>query len=126
MVILDVLKEFLIKKYDTKNLGEVQTIIRWQINRNAMMGAIKIDQSVFIKDLVIEKRLTNYNTNVISMKVGSLIKIGDPKNYKETDLWTYQQLIGKPMYLAYSTRPNITFVVRQLSKQNVNPKKGHL
>lgn len=86
MVILDILKEFLTKKYDTKNLGKIKTIIRWQINRNAIIGTIKIDQSVFIRDLVIEKKLTDYNANIISMKVRSLIKIGDPKDYKENDL----------------------------------------
>lgn len=30
------------------------------------------------------------------------------------------------MYLAYSTRPDIAFVVRQFSKYNADPRKTHL
>lgn len=60
------------------------------------------------------------------MKASSAIKMTDPKDYKETKLREYQHLIGKLMYLACDTRPNIAFAVDQLSKHNVNPRKGHL
>ena len=30
------------------------------------------------------------------------------------------------MYLAYSTRPDIVFAVKKLSKYNINPQKSHL
>lgn len=50
------------------------------------MGIIKIDHSAFIRNLVIEKRLTDYNANVILIQVGSSIEMGDPEDYEETDL----------------------------------------
>lgn len=50
------------------------------------MSTIKIDHSAFIRNLVITKRLTNYNANIILIQAGSLIKIGDPEDYKKTDL----------------------------------------
>lgn len=112
IVILNTLKEFLTKEYDIKDLSEIKTIIKWQINRDTAKGTMKIDQSAFIRDLVIKEKLTDCIANTISMKAGSSIEMGDLEDYKETDLWTYQQLIGKLIYLAYSTRPNITFVVR--------------
>lgn len=49
--------------------------------------------------------------------------MGDPEDYEEADLRTYQQLIGKLMYLACGTRPDIAFTV---SKHNADPRKGHL
>lgn len=42
---------------------------------------MKIYQLAFIRDLVIDKRLTNCNTNVISMKVGLFIKMMDLEDY---------------------------------------------
>lgn len=36
--------------------------------------------------------------------------------YMEEDLNTYQQLIGKLIYLAYKTRSDIAFAAGQLSK----------
>lgn len=87
---------------------------------------MKISQSAFIQDLVIEEGLTECNANVIPMKAGSAIEMTEPEDYEEADLRTYQQLIGKLMYLACGTKPDISFVVGQLSRHNANLRKGHL
>lgn len=121
-----ILQKSLSKKYDTKDLREVKTIIGWQINRDIASGTMKISQSVFIQDLVIEEGLTECNANVIPMKAGSTIEMTEPEDYEKADLRIYQRLIGKLMYLACGKRPNISFVVGQLSRHNVNPRKGYL
>ena len=126
MTALNALKASLAKEYDTKDLGEVRTIIGWQIHRDSAAGTMKINQLAFIRDLVIEEGLTDCNANVIPMKAGSSIEMSDPEDYEEADLCTYQRLIGKLMYLACGTRPDIAFVVGQLSKHNVDPRKRHL
>ena len=100
MANLKALKASLAKEYDTKDHGEVKTIIGWQIHRDPAAGTMKIDQSAFIRDLVIEERLTDCNSNVIPMKAGSSIEMISPEDYEEADLRTYQRLIGKLMYLA--------------------------
>lgn len=68
IVIFNALKKSFTKKYDIKNLDEVKTIIGWQISRDTAIGTIKINQSVFIRDLVIEEEFANYNANVIPIK----------------------------------------------------------
>lgn len=98
METLELLKQLLAKQYDMKDLGEVKTIIGWQITRDPAMGTMKIDQSAFIRDLVIEEGLTDCNAPVILMKAGSAIEMLDPDDYEETEL----------------------------SKQNADPRKGHL
>jgi hypothetical protein len=46
-------------------------------------------------------------------------RIGDPKDAK--DQLRYSQIIGSLMYLASTTRPAISFVVRKLSRFMSNP-----
>lgn len=48
MNIFNVLKQFLVRKYNTKDLGKIKTIIGWQINEDTIVSIIKIYQSVFI------------------------------------------------------------------------------
>lgn len=126
MEALKTLKELWAKKYKMKDLKEVRIIISWQITRVTVARTMKIDQSAFIRDLVIEEGLTECNANVIPMKAGSAIEMIEPDNYEETELRKYQRLIGKLMYLACGTRPDIAFAVEQLSKHNADPRKGHL
>ena len=52
-----------------------------------------------------------------------LDQVGDPR---PINMGVYQQLLGKLMYLAYRIRPDIAFVIGQLSKHNSNPQAGHI
>ena len=90
IALLEELKECFIKKYDTKDLKEVKTIIRWQISCDIALSTMKINQSAFIRDLIIEEDLIEYNANIILIKAGSTIDMGESKNYEKTDLREYQ------------------------------------
>ena len=109
-----------------RDLSKVKTIIGWQLTRDTVARIMKIDQSAFIRDLIIKERLTKCNTNVIPMKAGSSIKMSESDDYDKTDIHTYQQLIGKLIYLACGTRPNIVFAIGQLSKHNADLRKKDL
>lgn len=114
------------KEYNIENLEKVETIIGWQIMCNPSIQTLKINQSSFICNLVIKENLINCNSNVISMKAGSAIKMIKHDNYKDTKIKPYQHLIGKLMYLACDKRPDIAFIVDLLSRHNTNPRKSHL
>lgn len=121
----ETLKKFFSKKYNTKNLGKVKTIIRWQIDQDTTLRTMKISQSVFIQDLIIKKELMECNTNVILIKISFAIEMTKSEDYKEADFYTYQWLIGKLIYLVYGTRLDISFVVGQLSRYNVDLRKSY-
>lgn len=57
------------------------------------------------------------------MKARLTIKMNKPDDYNEVDFTIYHQLIGKLIYLACETKPNVTFVVKKLGKYNANPCK---
>ena len=60
------------------------------------------------------------------MKTRNFIKMLEDNNYKETDIKIYQYLIEKLIYLLFDTRLNITFALRDLSKQNTNLRVKYL
>ena len=121
---LERIKKKLKEEYNVKDLGEVKMIIGWQVTRGPSM--IKIDQSAFIRDLIEDKGMQDCNPVSMPMKAGNFIKMQGEDDYEEVDLKVYQRLIGKLMYLSCGTRPNISFVVRQLNKRNADPKMEHL
>lgn len=112
------------KEYNVKELGEVKTIIGWQVTQS--LSTLKIDQLAFIHDLAEKESMRNCNPVNTPMKTGNFIEMQDEDNYEEVDLKVYQCLIGKLMYLSCGTKPNISFVVGQLSKRNVDPRISHL
>lgn len=120
------MKNFISTEYNIKELRKVKTIIRWQIGQDTIAGIMKINQSAFIWNLVIEKGLTRYNANIILIKAGFATKMTKPKDYKNINFSIYQWLISKLIYLIYGTRPDITFVIGQLNKYNVHPRRRYL
>lgn len=95
------------------------------MTRNHELSTLKIDQSAFIRELVEEEGMRDCNLVSTPMKAGNFIEMQND-DYEEVDLKVYQRLIGKLMYLSCGTRPDISFVVGQLSKRNADPPVGHL
>lgn len=77
---------------------------------------MKIDYLTHIWDLIMDKNLSDCNSNVILMKVKSVINIIDADVYKKEDLYIYKYLIGKLIYFIYKTTLNIIFAIDQLDK----------
>lgn len=103
-----------------KNLEEVKTIISWQITRDLATKTLRICQLVYIKNLLKKKNLTNCNVPIIPIKAGLGIEINKSNDYDKANFGMYQWLIGKLIYLACKTWLDIAFVIRKLSKYNVD------
>ena len=123
---VETVKKELGNEYNVKDLGEVETIIGWQITRDPSTQTLKIDQSSFIRDLVIEESLTNCNSNIIPMKARSAIEMIEHDDYEDTEIKLYQYLIGNLIYLACGRRPDIAFIVGLFSRHNADSRKDHL
>ena len=123
---LEWLKDQLMREFSMKDLEEVQTIIRWEITWDLAVDSLRIDQKGYIRDLLEFEGITSCHSTVLSVKVGSILFLDQAGDYQQADLTMYQCLIGKLMYLSCGTRPNIVFVIRELSRHNANPQIGHL
>ena len=109
-----------------KDLGEAKKIIRWEITRDLKAGTLKINQKGYIRDLLESERMTSCYLTVLLVKAGSTLFLDQAGDHQQVDLTEYQHLIGKLIYLSYGTRPDITFVVGQLSRHNSDRCIGHL
>lgn len=83
------IKKSLAREYNMKDLGEVKTIIGWQMSRDTVAHTIKINQLAFIRDLIIEEELTKCNANIIPMKARSSIEMPNSDDYNKIDIHTY-------------------------------------
>ena len=80
----------------------------------------------YICNLLEAKRMSSCHLTVFPMKVSSAPSLNQVWDYIQADLTIYQRLIRKLMYLACGTRPDIAFIVGQLSCHNSDPQAGHL
>lgn len=62
------LKDFLAKKYNIKNLGEIKIIIKWQVIKDLNTKMLKIDQLIFIYNLFKSENMNDYNSINILIK----------------------------------------------------------
>lgn len=72
---------------------------------------LKLGQSTYMLDFIKKENMTNCKSINISIKIGLIINIKEPNNYKKTNFKSYQKLINKPIYLFYGTCLNIIFVI---------------
>ena len=109
-----------------KDLGEVKTIIGWEITQDLTANTLKIDQKGYIQDLLKAKEMTFCHPTVLLVKAGSTFFLDQAGDHQQANLIAYQCLIGKLIYLSCGTRPDIVFVVRQLSCHNSDLHKEYL
>ena len=107
-----------------KDLGEAKKIIGWEIIREKSI--LKIDQKGYIRDLLESEGMISNHATVLPVKVGSTLVLNQVEDHQQVDLTAYQWLVGKLMYLSCGTRPDIAFVVGQLSRHNSDSRARHL
>lgn len=105
------LKNHLIKEFNMKDLGEAKTIIGWEITRDHKAGTLKIHQNGYIRDLIDSEGMTPCHPTVLPMKVGSFFSMDQAGDHLQANPVAYQRLVGRLIYLACGTRPDIAFVV---------------
>lgn len=89
MTILNIIKTLFLEEYNMKNFEKIKTIIKWQIIREPLSNIMKIDQSIFIQDLIIDKNLSDYNANIFSIKIVFTINMTEADIYKKENLYIY-------------------------------------
>ncbi len=93
-------------------------------NRDVDNGVIRINQNLYIKELIMALRLTEANSKPRQMaKFGNFSTVKD-KDYLPTST-EYKSVLGRLQFLASHTRPDIAHAVNYCARYQAMPQRIH-
>ena len=115
---LEEMKTNLMKTFKMKYLGKIHYGLGIEFTQNLNEGKIFMSQRKYTQDIL--KRFGMENSRPVStpMEVGLKLTKSQTTDETERENYPYQRLIGSLMYLAVSTRPDISYAVNSLSQYN--------
>ena len=103
------------------NLGDLKWYGGCRYSRDRERGTLTISQQSFAEELV--KKFCVTSVQSVSLKVG--VKLEEFDEDEETESWPFRELVGGLMWLAISTRPDISNAVRSVARYCSAPKAIH-
>lgn len=127
---LKVVKDLLKKQFTMNDLGPVSNILGIRVERQGQKGKIKLNQSLYIEDLLERFNMKNCKTanTPLEANVNQQVKDLKPPTDSEIDEMKekpYRELVGSLLYLANTTRPDIMFAVNFLCRFCENSRIMH-
>jgi hypothetical protein len=114
-------------KYAITDNGDAHWVLGCKITRWRSRGCLKLDQEQYVTSILQQFGMSNCNPVFVPM-ANRLTTEMCPKTESETveaNSLPYKQAVGKLMYLATCTRPDIAFTVRELAKYMSNYGSSH-
>jgi hypothetical protein len=116
MKVIHEVKSFLSKSFDMKDLGQADVILNIKLNKNE--SGITLSQSHYVEKILSRFFFIDGKSSPTPYDLSMILR----KNKNEpTHQLKYSQIIGSLMYLASTTRPDISFAVSKLSRFMSNP-----
>jgi len=107
-----------------KNLGEVQTFLGIEIERDRPNKSITLHQGTYTRKILDKYRPDLKTTSPIPVVVGHRISPYEEQQKPEL-INQYQQEVGSILYLTTKTRPDIAYATGLLSRYMANPGPEH-
>ena len=120
-------KKQLSRRFPTKDLGEVKSILNMQVTRDRRRRQLTLSQSSYCEKIMKECRMEGLNATATPMEEGFLRQLSAKETtvQQKADERTYQRAIGQLQYLACGTRPDIAFAVGVLGRFRNQPLIEH-
>jgi len=117
------MKEAFMKRWETRDLGEITEFLRMHITR--VDRSVHIDQTTYLQLVLQRCGMQNAKAAITPLPAGYvLIKSEEAANPERRS--RFQTVIGSLLYLMLGTRPDIAFAVTKLAQHAANPSKDHL
>jgi hypothetical protein len=117
------MKETFMRRWETRDLGEVTEFLRMCITREG--HSIHLDQSTYLRVVLERCGMQNAKSAVTPLPARYVPKPSEePANPERRS--RFQTVIGSLLYLMLGTRPDISFAVTKLAQYSANPSKDHL
>jgi hypothetical protein len=118
------IKSKLLKSFEGRDLGEVTSFLGINITRNRKSNELKLDQTGMINAIVEKFGMTDAKTKSTPMTTG--VKLTKTEGEAlDTTVYPYGTLVGKLMFLAVATRPDLAYSVGALTRFMANPTTVH-
>ena len=119
---LDEIKQLLSDRYEMKDLGVVKTILGLQVQWRETKAVLH--QEKFTRSILEDFGMANANSCKSPMEPGLQLPSLD-EDYAEVESGRYRSLVGKLLYLANGTRPDISYSVGYLARFSSKPGRQH-
>ncbi|KAK1570823.1 hypothetical protein Q3G72_007594 [Acer saccharum] len=127
--VLTLVKEWLAKQFDMKDLGEASFILSIQVIRDRKNKTIALSQASYIDKILFRFSMQDSKKGTLPFRHGiKLSKEQVPKNEHEEQFISivpYASVVGSLMYEMLCTRPDICFAVGIVSKFQSKPSPDH-
>ena len=118
------MKQRLLKSFHGRDLGEITSFLGINISRNRATKELKIDQNGMIKDIIKQFGMEDAKSKSTPMST-SLKLTKDEGDTLDKEKYPYGTLVGKLMFLAVATRPDLAYTVSALTRFMANPTTVH-
>lgn len=103
--------------------GEASSFLGMTLQRERLRRLIMLGQEKFTKNLIEQYGVSSSHPKLVPIAEGAILtEQGTPL---DTNTYKYNALIGSLNYLAVSTRPDLSFAMRALSRFQANPTTDH-
>ena len=117
-LILSLKDEFLLERED-----DMAGFLGIKIARNKDNDSLTMTQTGLIERILAAMEMEDYNLKYTPTDKDPLHKDQDGDPCCES--WDYRSIVGMMLYLAGSTRPNITYTVHQCARFSHIPRRSH-
>jgi hypothetical protein len=124
----EVYAEQLKRKYQIKVIPECEWLLQMKVVRNRKAGTITLDQSQYLKGVLVKHGLEMETTRTVDNPVlyQDLCKDDADIGISEQEVAEYGTIVGEVLYAATITRPDLAYAVSLLARYRDKPGKRHL
>jgi hypothetical protein len=117
-------KDHLLTSFPGRDMGEAQSFLGINITRDRASNSLTISQNGMIQSIVTEFGMDEAKTKATPLSVSVKLSQNEGEMI-DKDKFPYSTLVGKLMFLAVSTRPDIAFAVGALARYMAKPTLTH-
>ena len=118
------LKQNLVRTFKMKDMGPLSYCLGIEFKQDIRRKTISMSQTKYTKEVILRFGMENSKPTKTPLDGSVKLKKAESEEVNDENL-PYQNLIGSLMYLAVSTRPDISYAVSALSQFNTNYGKEH-
>jgi len=120
------LKQLLIDRFRTKDMGDSKWILGMRIQRDRVAGTLTLDQELYVTK-ALEKFGLAQCAPVTTPALSAQEKESDEDGAgAPCDKERFQEVVGTLLYATISTRPDISYAVQKLTRHMQEPLRRHM